>query len=139
MFVRYDVGKPGALEKQLETTFAQRFEHDTPKLWKKKKWMPAIAPGASLAAATFALGDGQCTFTIPADPAAAEPLRDFLASKKVKNLELRVATAADIAAKSNPRARDRFAEEQRRGRDERECAAPQRRAAVDSHDPVPAR
>ncbi len=98
ILVRYDVTKPGALERQLRGVFDLRFAHDTPKLWKKKKWMPALPASAAIADATFSLGEGHCTFTLPADLADAEPLREFLMSKKVKNLELRAATRDDLTA-----------------------------------------
>lgn len=96
IFVRYDVTKQGALERQLEAAFDQRFENDTLKLWKKKKWMPAFQANARIAEATFALGDGRCSFTLPAALEDAGPLREFLTSKKAKNLEVRGAAPADI-------------------------------------------
>ena len=96
IFVSYELGKRGALEKQLEGVFEQRFEDDTLKRWKRKKWMPRPSAAACLADATFALGDGRCSFTLPVSLEEAEPLRAHLLSKKAKGLEFRVATAEDI-------------------------------------------
>ena len=92
-----DTKKGRALEQELVEFFEQRKTLEYMSDWKSPSWMRNDCPGR-LDDVTFWAADGRCGFTLPVEALDIESLQRHLEKNDARDLSLRIAMKADVAA-----------------------------------------